>query len=123
MRPFVDGRRQQRQGQRRDRADPLAARLDSYLEAVDPPPQVRIAVQTYSLARAMVESGAGLAVIDPFTALGASPATTAIRPLAPALPITLYAVTRADEPPPHTLSDLLQVFSRRAQAQLDRLIP
>jgi DNA-binding transcriptional LysR family regulator len=104
-------------------ADPLAARLDSYLEAVDPPPKVRIAVQTYSLARAMVESGAGLAVIDPFTALGASPATTAIRPLAPALPITLYAVTRADEPPPHTLSDLLQVFSRRAQAQLDRLIP
>jgi DNA-binding transcriptional LysR family regulator len=104
-------------------ADPLAARLDSYLEAVEPPPRVRIAVQTYSLARAMVESGAGLAVIDPFTALGASPAATAIRPLAPALPITLYAVTRADEPPPHTLSDLLQVFSRRAQAQLDRLIP
>ncbi|MBD9600869.1 LysR family transcriptional regulator [Pseudomonas sp. PDM10] len=104
-------------------ADPLAARLDSYLEAVEPPPRVRIAVQTYSLARAMVESGAGLAVIDPFTALGASPATTAIRPLAPALPITLYAVTRADESPPHTLSDLLQVFSRRAQAQLDRLIP
>jgi DNA-binding transcriptional LysR family regulator len=103
-------------------ADPLAARLDSYLEAVDPPPRVRIAVQTYSLARAMVESGAGLAVIDPFTALGASPAATAIRPLAPALPITLYALTRADEPPPHTLSDLLQVFSRRAQAQLDRLI-
>ena len=33
----------------------------------------------------------------------------------------LAAVTRADEPPPHTLSDLLQVFSRRAQAQLDRL--
>jgi hypothetical protein len=43
--------------------------------------------------------------------------------LAPALPITLYAVTRADEPPPHTLSDLLQVFSRRAQAQLDHLYP
>ena len=67
--------------------------------------RVSIAVQTYSLARAMVESGAGLAVIDPFTALGASPATTAIRPLAPPLPITLYAVTRATEPPPHTLND------------------
>jgi hypothetical protein len=38
---------------------------------------VSIAVQTYSLARAMVESGAGLTVIDPFTALGASPANTA----------------------------------------------
>lgn len=104
-------------------ADPLAARLDTYLEAVEPPPRVRIAVQTYSLARAMVESGAGLAVIDPFTALGASPATTAIRPLAPPLPITLYAVTRTTEPLPHTWNDLLQIFGRRAQEQLDRLVP
>jgi DNA-binding transcriptional LysR family regulator len=104
-------------------ADPLAARLDSYLEAVEPPPRVHIAVQTYSLARAMVESGAGLAVIDPFTALGASPSVTTIRPLAPPLPITLYAVTRAAEPPPHTLNDLLRIFSRRAQEQLEHLIP
>ncbi|VVO39270.1 hypothetical protein PS691_05582 [Pseudomonas fluorescens] len=103
-------------------ADPLSAKLDSYLKAVEPPPRVSIAVQTYSLARAMVESGAGLAVIDPFTALGASPATTAIRPLAPALPISLYAVTRADEAPAHTLSNLLEIFSRRAQEQLDRLM-
>lgn len=71
------------------------------------------------LARAMVESGAGLAVIDPFTALSASPGATAIRPLAPALPITLYAVTRAAEPPPHTLGELLTIFSTRAQGQLD----
>lgn len=103
-------------------ADPLAARLDSYLEAVEPPPRVRIAVQTYSLARAMVESGAGVAVIDPFTALGASPTSTVIRPLAPPLPITLYAVTRATEPPPHTLHDLLQIFSQRAGEQLGRLM-
>ncbi|MCH4899975.1 MULTISPECIES: LysR family transcriptional regulator [Pseudomonas] len=103
-------------------ADPLAARLDSYLEAVEPPPRVRIAVQTYSLARTMVESGAGVAVIDPFTALGASPTSTVIRPLAPPLPITLYAVTRATEPPPHTLHDLLQIFSQRAGEQLGRLM-
>lgn len=99
--------------------DPLSARLDSYLKTVEPPPRISIAVQTYSLARAMVESGAGLALIDPFTALGASPASTAIRPLSPPLPITLYAVTRTAEPPPHTLASLLQIFSRQAQAQLD----
>lgn len=69
----------------------------------------------------MVESGAGLAVIDPFTALGASTSTTCIRPLAPPLPITLYALTRADEPPPHMLASLLEIFSSRAQEQLDRL--
>ncbi len=102
-------------------ADPLFARLDSYLQAVEPPPRISIAVQTYSLARAMVESGAGLAVIDPFTALGASRASTLIRPLSPALPITLYAVTRADEAPAHTLEGLLQLFAERASEQLQRL--
>ena len=79
-------------------------------------------MQTYSLARAMVESGAGLALIDPFTALGASSASTAIRPLSPSLPITLYAVSRAAEPPPHTLSSLLEIFGGQAQEQLDRLM-
>ena len=104
-------------------ADPLSARLDGYLESVEPPPRVSIAVQTYSLARAMVESGAGLAVIDPFTALGASPSRTAIRPLSPPLPISLYAVTRANEAPVHILGALLEIFASRAQQQLDRLSP
>ncbi|KMM78673.1 LysR family transcriptional regulator [Pseudomonas deceptionensis] len=102
-------------------ADPLFAHLDSYLKTIDPPPRISIAVQTYSLARAMVESGAGLTVIDPFTALGASRASTLIRPLSPALPITLYALTRADEAPAHMLEGLLQLFAERASEQLQRL--
>ena len=102
-------------------ADPLFARLDSYLKTIEPPPRISIAVQTYSLARAMVEAGAGLAVIDPFTALGASRASTLIRPLSPALPITLYALTRADEAPAHTLEGLLELFAERAGEQLQRL--
>ena len=69
----------------------------------------------------MVESGAGLTVIDPFTALGASTATTCIRPLTPPLPITLYALTRADEPPPHMLAKLLGVVGQRAWELLQRL--
>lgn len=101
--------------------DPLSARLDGYLKSVEPPPRVSISVQTYSLARAMVESGAGLAVIDPFTALGASSTRTAIRPLSPPLPISLYAVTRANEAPAHTMGALLEIFASQAQAQLDRL--
>lgn len=101
--------------------DPLASKLESYLENVDPPPLVTLSVQTYSLARSMVESGAGLTVIDPFTALGASTTTTCIRTLTPPLPISLYALTRADEPPPHTLAKLLGIFGQRAQALLERL--
>lgn len=102
-------------------ADPLFARFERYLQAIEPPPRIRLAVQTYSLASAMVESGAGLAVIDPFTALGASRERTRIRPLTPALPITLYALTRADEPGPHTLEGLLQLFAQHASEQLQRL--
>ena len=33
----------------------------------------------------------------------------------------LYALTRADEPPPHMLASLLEIFGSRAQEQLDRL--
>ena len=67
----------------------------------------------------MVESGAGITVIDPFTALSASTATVCIRTLTPPLPITLYALTRAHEPPPHMLADLLQIFGTRARELLD----
>ncbi|MDF5872401.1 LysR substrate-binding domain-containing protein [Pseudomonas aeruginosa] len=86
--------------------------------APEPPPQVKIAVQTYALARALVEAGAGLALVDPFTALGADPHSTAIRPLSPAFPVTLYAITRADETPPHTLAPLLRMLARQAEERL-----
>jgi len=59
-------------------AAPLAAKLDSYLEKVDPPPRVSLSVQTYALAR-------------------------------------------ADEPPPHMLANLLQIFGERARELLERL--
>ena len=102
-------------------ADPLYALLDNSLKTIEPPPRINIAVQTYSLARAMVESGAGLAIIDPFTALDASPASTLIRPLSPALPITLYALTRTDEAPAHMLEGLLHLFAEHASEQLQRI--
>ena len=78
---------------------------------------MKIAVQTYALARALVEAGAGLALVDPFTALGADPHSTAIRPLSPAFPVTLYAITRA-ETPPHTLAPLLRMLARQAEERL-----
>ena len=37
-------------------ADPLFAPLDNYLQAVEPPPRISIAVQTYSLARAWMNN-------------------------------------------------------------------
>ncbi|MFK0089462.1 LysR family transcriptional regulator [Pseudomonas sp. NPDC090755] len=100
-------------------SDPLAAQVGSYLKNLEPAPRIGIRVQTYSLARAMVESGAGLALIDPFTALGSQ--HTVVRPLNPPLPITLYALTRANESHPHTLDDLLQLFGQHAREQIARV--
>ncbi|CAI8818195.1 MULTISPECIES: LysR substrate-binding domain-containing protein [Pseudomonas] len=100
-------------------SDPLAAQVGHYLKSLEPAPRISIRVQTYSLARAMVEAGAGLALIDPFTAQGS--AQTLVRPLNPALPITLYALTRANESQPHTLDDLLRLFSERAHEQIARV--
>ncbi|HBP2136388.1 TPA: LysR family transcriptional regulator, partial [Pseudomonas aeruginosa] len=49
---------------------------------------------------------------------GADPHSTAIRPLSPAFPVTLYAITRADETPPHTLAPLLRMLARQAEERL-----
>ncbi|MCY1443839.1 LysR substrate binding domain protein [compost metagenome] len=100
-------------------SDPLAAQVGQYLKNLEPAPRISIRVQTYSLARAMVESGAGLALIDPFTAQDS--ARTLVRPLNPALPITLYALTRANESHPHTLDELLEHFAERAREQIARV--
>ncbi|MEN5197809.1 LysR family transcriptional regulator [Pseudomonas wadenswilerensis] len=100
-------------------SDPLAAQVGHYLKNLEPAPLISIRVQTYSLARAMVESGAGLALIDPFTAQDS--ARTLVRPLNPALPITLYALTRANESHPHTLDELLEHFAERAREQIARV--
>lgn len=94
-------------------SDPLAAQVGNFLKSLEPAPRISIRVQTYSLACAMVEAGAGLALIDPFTAQGS--AQTMTRPLNPPLPITLYALTRANESPAHTLEELLEHFAERAR--------
>lgn len=98
--------------------DPLFAQLDLYMAAVDPPPRTAIRVQTYSLARALVEAGAGLAIVDPFTALEASLERTTIRKLVPSWPVTLFMMTRANEPSPHIHDSLNKLLKQ----QVDQLL-
>ena len=50
-------------------------------------------VQTYLLARTLVEHGAGAAVIDPFTAATADHSKVQCRPLVPVVPVNLYLLT------------------------------
>lgn len=79
-----------------DSRDGLGHLLGNQLEALDCAPRTDIHVQTYQLARALVEAGQGLAVVDPFTAY-APPASLQIRELQPAIPVALYAISRRSD--------------------------
>lgn len=76
--------------------DNLGRELRRLLEHVSPSPEISIGVQTYQLARALVANGHGLALADPFTAVGDGDDSVQIRPLAPAVPVALRAIYRAD---------------------------
>ncbi len=77
----------------------------------------RLEVQTYSLARALVESGAGVAIIDQNTAASGAMDAIAFHAIEPALSfdvVMLRAVHRASS----VLADSLGESLREAQAEL-----
>ncbi len=70
------------------------------------------------MMRSMVEAGEGLAIVDPFTALGASPAGLDVCPLSPAVPISLYALTFKHAAPSAAIQTLLAIVTEQAEAML-----
>ncbi|ANO52755.1 hypothetical protein BA177_17560 [Woeseia oceani] len=74
--------------------DKLGGQLQSHLDSLSPQPTVSILVQTYQMARSLVAKGHGLALVDPFTAIGDGDDTIQARPAAPDIPVSLYAVYR-----------------------------
>lgn len=76
--------------------DALGNMLQSHLMHVDPAPQISVWVQTYQLAYALVAQGAGLALVDPFTASQGDGHIVQTRPLNLELDVVLYAVYRLD---------------------------
>lgn len=99
--------------------DSLSPVLDARLAALQPPPVVQTRVQTYQMMRSMVEAGEGLAIVDPFTALGARAAGLDTCPLAPALPVTLYASMLEQQVPSPALRALLEIIGEQAEAMLN----
>lgn len=79
------------------KADSLGRKLEAHLEQLNPPARISIRVQTYQIAKDLVCSGEGLALIDPFTAVSSGPELQ-IRVVEPMMPIDLYAVYRIDGP-------------------------
>ncbi|QQZ44535.1 LysR family transcriptional regulator [Pseudomonas sp. SK3(2021)] len=98
--------------------DPLSVTLDSKLQNLRPSPTIHTRVQTHQMMRSMVEAGEGLAIVDPFTALGAREGGLDVCPLSPPIPVTLYALTRGGNPSSPTLEALLETLTEKAESML-----
>ncbi|MGE7954989.1 LysR substrate-binding domain-containing protein [Pseudomonas sp. NPDC089530] len=98
--------------------DPLSVALDSKLQNLRPSPAIHTRVQTHQMMRSMVEAGEGLAIVDPFTALGARDSGLDVCPLSPPIPVTLYALTLHGDTPSPTLQALLATLTEKAEAML-----
>jgi DNA-binding transcriptional LysR family regulator len=98
--------------------DPLSRLLDAKLQALRPLPVVQTRVQTYQMMRSMVEAGEGLAIVDPFTALGVRECGLDACPVSPPMPVILYSLTLKDAAPSPALNALLEIITHKAQALL-----
>ncbi|MFM2086354.1 MAG: hypothetical protein RLZZ237_1223 [Pseudomonadota bacterium] len=95
--------------------DPLGELVIAACEAQDIHPVFSTVVQTYQIARSLVEAGAGMAVVDPFTAASGAPERLQRRPWAPMIPIQLYLLTASHSPLSHgarRLADSIGVAAR-----------
>ncbi|HEY0288167.1 MAG TPA: LysR substrate-binding domain-containing protein, partial [Pseudomonas sp.] len=80
-----------------DSRDALGGLLTHHLSEASAAPNIDISVQTYHLARSLVEAGLGLAIVDPFTAYSAIGGALQVRELHPAVSVTLFALSRIDD--------------------------
>jgi DNA-binding transcriptional LysR family regulator len=77
-------------------------------------------VQTYQIARSLVEAGAGMAVVDPFTAAAAHDDKVQRRPWAPAIPVQLFLLTASHAPLSHGARELANSIGLSARRCLER---
>ena len=98
--------------------DPLSRLLDAKLHALRPLPVVQTRVQTYPMMRGLVEAGEGLAIVDPFTALGARESGLDACPVSPPIVVSLYALTLKDAAASPALNALLEIVIQKAESLL-----
>ncbi len=97
--------------------DPLGDQVLAACEAQGITPHFHTVVQTYQIARSLVEAGGGMAVVDPFTAASGRGRLQS-RPWAPEIPIQLYLLTPAHAPLSHGASQLAASIAEAARALL-----
>jgi len=82
-----------------DSRDALGGLLTHHFSEASAAPRIEISVQTYHLARSLVEAGMGLAIVDPFTAYSGIRGALQVRELHPQVSVTLFALSRMDDQP------------------------
>lgn len=100
--------------------DPLGEMVVAELESQGVQPVFHTVVQTYQIARSLVEAGAGTAILDPFTAASAAPAKVQRRPFAPAIPVQLYLLTASHSPLSHGARELANCIGSTARACIEK---
>jgi DNA-binding transcriptional LysR family regulator len=101
-------------------SDPLGELVIAACEAQGVQPVFHTVVQTYQIARSLVEAGAGTALVDPFTAASAVASKVQQRPWAPAIPVQLFLLTASHAPLSHGARELVNCIGATARACLDR---
>ncbi|MCU7374446.1 LysR family transcriptional regulator [Paucibacter sp. O1-1] len=101
--------------------DPLGNVVMNACEALGLQPVSRLTVQTYQLARSLVEAGVGMSIVDPFTAASADRSRVRLRPLAPAIPVQLYLLTAANAPLAQSARRLVKYLGEAAKQNLESL--
>lgn len=100
--------------------DPLGEIVVAACEAQGVQPIFRTVVQTYQIARSLVEAGAGTAVLDPFTAASAAAGKVQRRQWAPAMPVQMYLLSASHAPLSHGARELANCIAATARACLAR---
>ncbi len=101
--------------------DPLGHQVANAFAAQDMHPASRITVQTYQLARSLVESGVGLSIVDPFTAASCDRSRLRIRPLDPVIPVQLTLLTPANAPLPQLGRRFVKLLTEATKGNLVEL--
>lgn len=100
--------------------DPLGELVMAACEAQHIQPVFRTVVQTYQIARSLVEAGGGMAVVDPFTAASAAPERVQRRAWAPSIPVQLFLLTPSHAPLSQGARQLANCIGATARAALAR---
>ncbi|WP_334189232.1 LysR family transcriptional regulator [Noviherbaspirillum sp.] len=95
-----------------DVQDYLGTIIATWLAEVHPVPRVTLSVQTYTLARSLVEAGCGIAIVDSFTANHAVRTSgMQVRKLDLAQPLNVYALTMESRAVSKAAQNLLQMIA------------